>query len=279
MVNASRGDTLTLPRYESNSVPLVMPQYFERFNQDCLSFELKQFNHDQTWSERVILEILFHLLKGEHWEKSTNWLDESKTICSWSGITCQLPEYFYLTLNNEGKYKPASEHGISNIIPSKSKANLSTRAVSSCSNSKTMDGEEEELIHYYDYANYFTPEKGAVVTKIELPSNNLTSRLPSELYMLPYLRILNLEGNRIEGSIPSTLGLCPKLRFLNLGNNSLYGTIPQQIMKVNLNWPRKILRIPIPLYKAPTAIPLKNILDYLNGLVCPDTCISISPVH
>jgi len=92
-----------------------------------------------------------------------------------------------------------------------------------------MDGEEEELIHYYDYANYFTPEKGAVVTKIELPSNNLAGRLPSELYMLPYLRILNLEGNRIEGSIPSTLGLCPKLRFLNLGNNSLYGTIPQQI--------------------------------------------------
>jgi hypothetical protein len=69
MVNASRGDTLTLPRNESNSAPLVMPQYFERFNQDRLSFELKQFNHDQTWSERVILEIMFHSLKGEHWEK------------------------------------------------------------------------------------------------------------------------------------------------------------------------------------------------------------------
>jgi uncharacterized protein YqkB len=45
MVNASRGDTLTLPRNESNSVPLVMPQYFEMFNQDCLSFE---FNNSTT---------------------------------------------------------------------------------------------------------------------------------------------------------------------------------------------------------------------------------------
>lgn len=224
-----RDETLTLPGNTSNSTTIGMPQYFDGLSKDRLSFELKQFNHDQTWSERVILEILYHSLKGEHWAKSNNWLDESKTICSWSGITCQLPDAYYLTLNNEGKYKPASAHGISSIIPSKSIANRSTRAANGGSNSKSMDGEEEELIHYHDYANYFTPEKGAVVTKIELPSNNLTGTLPSELYMLPYLRILNLEGNQIEGAIPYTLGLCPKLRFLNLGNNRLSGTIPQQI--------------------------------------------------
>jgi hypothetical protein len=60
--------------------------------------------------------------------------------------------------------------------------------------------------------------------------------------MLPYLRILNLEGNQIEGSIPSTLGLCPKLRsipphkkgmeklrLLDVSNNELMGGILTEI--------------------------------------------------
>lgn len=204
------------------------PLHFRKLTKDRISYELKQFSQDQTWSERVILEIFYHSLKGERWAQSTNWLDDSKSICLWKGVTCQLPESYYLTLNNEGKYKPASESGINNIIPSSAKANLSTHIISGSINNK-LNGAEDELIHYNDYANYFTPEKGAVVTKIELPSNNLTGTLPSELYMLPYLRILNLEDNQIEGTIPSNFGLSPKLRFVNLGYNRLSGTIPQQI--------------------------------------------------
>jgi len=200
-----------------NSDAIEVPLHFNKFSKDRASFEINYWkeNSGTAWSERVILELLFYSLNGERWGQSTNWLDESRSICTWKGITCQLPESYYLAVDNEGKYHSGS---------------AAENCISDLSSTNTNNAPpEEEFVHIHDYANYFTPEKGAVVTKIELPSNNLTGTLPSELYMLPYLRLINLEENQIHGTIPTTLGLTQKLRFLNLGFNSLTAQIPLQM--------------------------------------------------
>jgi hypothetical protein len=73
------------------------------------------------------------------------------------------------------------------------------------------------------------------VTKIELPSNNVTGELSDMLYHFPYLTTLNLYDNRLSGSLSDLSGSDNRpdsLVALNLGRNQLKGTIPASVS----NW-------------------------------------------
>jgi PKD repeat protein len=70
------------------------------------------------------------------------------------------------------------------------------------------------------------------VTKIELPSNNVTGELSDTLYRFPYLTTLNLYDNRLSGNLSNLFGSDNRpdsLVTLNLGKNQLTGTIPASI--------------------------------------------------
>ena len=69
-----------------------------------------------------------------------------------------------------------------------------------------------------------------LVTRIQLPENNLTGEIPPELGNLGFMQALDLSGNNLTGEIPSELGGIPLLYHLDLANNGLTGEIPP-------NWP------------------------------------------
>ena len=67
------------------------------------------------------------------------------------------------------------------------------------------------------------------VTQINLPDNNLTGSLPTEVGNLTGLIWLYLDNNQLGGSIPASLGDLTVLRELHLYSNQLTGSIPAEI--------------------------------------------------
>ena len=67
------------------------------------------------------------------------------------------------------------------------------------------------------------------VSGVDLPANNLTGSIPSELGALSGLTKLALHQNHLTGSIPSELGRLASLQNLNLSENQLDGPIPPEL--------------------------------------------------
>ena len=75
------------------------------------------------------------------------------------------------------------------------------------------------------------PEIGglAKLDALELPGNRLTGPIPPELGGLASLVTLELWGNAISGALPSELGGLASLRWLSVSGNRLTGPIPPEI--------------------------------------------------
>jgi DNA-binding SARP family transcriptional activator/Leucine-rich repeat (LRR) protein len=68
-----------------------------------------------------------------------------------------------------------------------------------------------------------------IVTKLQLPNNNLRGDLPDQINNLSNLAVLDLRENELTGGIPTTLGTLEKLAELNLSYNHLEGKIPPEL--------------------------------------------------
>lgn len=64
-----------------------------------------------------------------------------------------------------------------------------------------------------------------LVALLDLDQNNLQGNVPPDLYLLQYLKTLNLSNNRMSSSIPSTVGQMSFLEELYLDNNALTGEL------------------------------------------------------
>ncbi len=75
------------------------------------------------------------------------------------------------------------------------------------------------------------------VVQINLPSNNLSGYIPTELGNLANLQYLYLQNNQLSGAIPTTIGNMNSLRTLDLSHNQLSGAIPATAGNLNsLAW-------------------------------------------
>ena len=73
-----------------------------------------------------------------------------------------------------------------------------------------------------------TDSKGRVV-ELNLRTNQLSGKYPTELERLPWLRVLNLENNDLKGTLPDEIGNLSNLKTLILGGNRFSGVIPASI--------------------------------------------------
>lgn len=83
--------------------------------------------------------------------------------------------------------------------------------------------------HSYSY-------KGKILwlmSGIDLSSNKLTGKIPSELGYLNMTRALNLSHNGFTGPIPSTFSNLEQIESLDLSYNNLNGKIPFQLLELN----------------------------------------------
>ncbi|KAL3652859.1 hypothetical protein CASFOL_002540 [Castilleja foliolosa] len=70
------------------------------------------------------------------------------------------------------------------------------------------------------------------LVNLDLSSNCLFGKIPSELTKLTGLNGLSLSHNHLEGTIPVNIGNMSSLESLDLSNNNLHGTIPQSLSKL-----------------------------------------------
>ena len=73
------------------------------------------------------------------------------------------------------------------------------------------------------------------VTKLLLPSKNLSGSIPGELGDLAGMTHLNLSSNSLTGEIPRELGRLSNLTEIKLSGNSLTGCIPAALKDVTTN--------------------------------------------
>ena len=70
---------------------------------------------------------------------------------------------------------------------------------------------------------------GCYVTRIDLPSNNLSGGIPAEMGNLQNLSYLNLSNNNLSGAIPNEIGDLQNLKWLILYENNLSGEVPTEM--------------------------------------------------
>ncbi|KAJ8751245.1 hypothetical protein K2173_016426 [Erythroxylum novogranatense] len=66
------------------------------------------------------------------------------------------------------------------------------------------------------------------VNVIDLSSKNISGKLSSSIFQLPFIETINLSSNQLAGEIPHDMFSASRssLRYLNLSNNNLTGSIP-----------------------------------------------------
>ncbi|XP_078428939.1 putative leucine-rich repeat receptor-like protein kinase At1g68400 [Wolffia australiana] len=92
--------------------------------------------------------------------------------------------------------------------------------------------------------------RGGRVTRILLPSRNLSGSVNGSLTFLPYLRLLNLSHNHLSGELPESFLRLRRLRRVDLSSNSISGHIPPEISYLprllTLRLERNLFAGPIP---------------------------------
>ena len=72
----------------------------------------------------------------------------------------------------------------------------------------------------------------SLMTGIDMSSNQLTGRIPSEMGELSQLRSLNLSNNFLTGSIPISFRNLKNVESLDLSHNKLSGKIPSELVEL-----------------------------------------------
>ncbi|KAI2512840.1 hypothetical protein MHU86_1629 [Fragilaria crotonensis] len=209
-----------------------------------------------TSDERERLKELFTALDGFHWKDTTNWLDDSASICSWFGVTCvtdvqENVETLHLSANGLVGSVPASvfqfkfmkEIDLSNnqvkidFTDSEEATgitviNLDNTGVESLPG--IVDAAPElELLHITGNAFTSFPEELFELTFLEalyISNNDFSGPFPPSLSLLSNLFYLDCVDCGFQGTLPTAIGLLTKLVRLSLSENRLSGTIPTEIL-------------------------------------------------
>ncbi|KAL9262579.1 LRR receptor-like serine/threonine-protein kinase RPK2-like protein [Drosera capensis] len=69
----------------------------------------------------------------------------------------------------------------------------------------------------------------AKIRVLSIPFNGLSGEIPSGVWELEFLEVLDFEGNSIEGTLRSSFGGLRRLRVMNLGFNRISGVLPDSV--------------------------------------------------
>ena len=150
------------------------------------------------------LVTFYNATNGNNWTNSTNWLDITKPISTWFGITEENGRVVDLFLNN---------NNVGGTIPPE---------IGNLANIK-------RIILGTNTINGTIPVEFGNLSDLEflnLNTNNLTGQIPVEFENLSSLNRLYLYTNNLDGTIPQGLANLTNLEQLLLSNNNFSGTIP-----------------------------------------------------
>jgi hypothetical protein len=218
--------------YDKKELRVEVPDFFIDYNQERIQNELDfYFENEGIWSERVLLEILYHALKPKHDPHEcgglTDWLSDTVPVCDWEGITCgPLEDTSILFYSLEDDSTPPPD--------------AVTRIELTDMHLQGTLPPELSLMDYLQHLNFNKNElHGTIPTEfgdflqlsfIDMGDNKLSGTLPTELGQLSHsLEELWLEKNQLQGPLDHHLMELQNLRFLDLSENNLTGTLPPEI--------------------------------------------------
>jgi hypothetical protein len=68
--------------------------------------------------------------------------------------------------------------------------------------------------------------------ELMLHNNQFVGGIPTEIGMLPQVRLISLHKNALTGTIPTTLGLLSTLEVLKLHHTDLSGSVPEEVCRL-----------------------------------------------
>ena len=207
-----------------------------------------------TGTEREALEALYHATDGPNWTSKDNWLDATKPLGDWHGVTT----------NTDGE--------VTRLILSRN--NLRGSLPAKLGNLRNLT---RLYLHQNALSGAIPPDLGHLrnLGLLLLHQNALSGAIPPDLGLLENLTHLYLRQNTLSGAIPPKLGDLSKLQRLYLQGNNLRGAIPPELglsslvdLKLHSN---AALSGPLPA-TFPTAMPTLKELGMQNtGVSIPET--------
>jgi len=181
--------------------------------------------------ENAILVSFYSAMGGQYWQSSTNWLDESKSVCSWEGVDC----------TDEGLVSAIglSNHGLTNAppdelfyLPELQRLDLSFNslkgfkfsAVGAASKLEILDLTQSDIQSLEGVGSMATTS----IKKLALASNYIVGEVPEALWGLTSLESLDISHNQITGTLSSSIGNLGELNEFLAADNSFSSTLPTQ---------------------------------------------------
>ncbi|KAJ0906348.1 putative non-specific serine/threonine protein kinase [Helianthus annuus] len=153
---------------------------------------------NSTTGDLLALLAIKSMIKGDPQGLLTSWNHSNTNLCQWQGVTCSLHHKRVTHLN--------LSHGGLIVV----------------GEFLVMKGQEATYVSIL-----------GLVTLLDLSSNNLSGRIPSELTTLHKLKSLNLSRNQLTGKIPNKIGDMKSLESFDLSVNNLSGELPISLSELN----------------------------------------------
>ena len=185
--------------------------------------------------ESGVLKAIYHATGGDSWSDKSNWLDDSKPICSWYGIKCSGGSVDNNTIteidlgdNNMIGTLPSAvwdlPHLISLDLRENSALNMGFDNVKKAKMLETLYISDVDIGHVKGIG--YAP----ALRELHLTSNDLSGTFPDEFFFLaPTLEQLFLAYNSFSGTLSTKFGKFTKLTDFYAYNNDFTGTIPEEL--------------------------------------------------
>ena len=148
--------------------------------------------------ERQVLDVIYDALEGTLVMRVPgHWKSRVVDHCEWSGIACEA------------------------VVFSKDEC-----ALAMLTDPDRLDDDDDDDTSSDATSQEYESCKISVVTRLELPSQELRGTIPSELARLSHLKVLYLNHNYIRGSLPTEMTKMTQLEQVYCNHNELTGTIP-----------------------------------------------------
>lgn len=192
----------------------------------------------QQHLEPSALKALYRATGGESWSERTNWMDDSKPICSWHGIKCQGGDTDNSTVteidlgnNNLIGTMPSVIWDLPYLIKLNLKENIGLFI--GFDNIKKAKQLETLYISNVDIGHVNGIGGAPKLKELHLTSNELTGTFPDELFNLAStLEQLFMAYNSFSGPLSTKFGRFSKLTDFYAYDNDFTGTIPTEMAKL-----------------------------------------------
>ena len=160
---------------------------------------------------QALLE-LYRTTNGAHWTNRANWLDSSRTICEYYGISC----------NKQGNVTEISlpNNGLVGTLPA---------ALGTIGTLEDLHLPQNQL-----WGTVPTEIMRPSLLNLQLWENSLQGSLPSEVGLVSNIQVFDVRTNGLHGAIPTEFGLLTKAAYISLHTNNFEGALPSQLGKLGM---------------------------------------------